>query len=236
MPRAMRLVAPALRRVGDELLVPHVDLGEVGEPALGERAQEVQARGRLVVGLQHARRVGHAGGGVRRVVVDHVAAERRQLDAVHHLGVAGARLGELAGRARQLDHRQGGAVGEHRRHLQHDLEVVADARRREVAEALGAVARVQQEAAPRGDLGQGAAQLARLAGEHERRHGPELRRDRVDGGGVRPVRLLVGRQAAPGVGGPLRACLCRGVHVSRVAFVRVGVAVRQACARRPGAP
>ena len=58
------LVAAPLGGAGDELLVPQVDLREVGEPALGEGAQEIEPRGGLVVGLQHARRVGHSRGGV----------------------------------------------------------------------------------------------------------------------------------------------------------------------------
>ena len=50
------LVAPALLRAGDELLVPGVHLGQVGEAALRERAQQVERRDRLVVRLHHAAR------------------------------------------------------------------------------------------------------------------------------------------------------------------------------------
>ena len=56
------LVPAALRRAGDELLVPQVHLGQVGEPALRERPQQVERRRRLVVALQHALGVGGAGG------------------------------------------------------------------------------------------------------------------------------------------------------------------------------
>ena len=52
-----RLVAPPLGRGRDELLVPQVHLGQVGEAALGERPQQVQRRGRLVVALHHPVRV-----------------------------------------------------------------------------------------------------------------------------------------------------------------------------------
>ena len=142
-------------------------------PALGEGAQEVQPGCGLVVRLHHPCRVGHPGGGVGDVVVDHVTAERRQLHAVHDLRGAGARLGELPGRARELHDRQRRAVGQHGRHLQHDLEVVADARRREVAEGLGAVAHVEQEPFTGGHAGQGLTQLTGLAGEHERRRGAD---------------------------------------------------------------
>ena len=58
------LVAPPLERARDELLVPRVHLREVGEAALGERAQEVERRDGLVVGLHHPLRIGHAGLGV----------------------------------------------------------------------------------------------------------------------------------------------------------------------------
>ena len=77
-----RLVAPPLERARDELLVPGVDLRQVGEAALRERAQEVERGDRLVVRL-------HEPLGVRRprlerrlVGVHGVTAERRQLDAV----------------------------------------------------------------------------------------------------------------------------------------------------------
>ena len=46
--------------------------------------------------------------------------------------------------------------------------------RREVVERLRAVAGLEQKRATRGDLGQGLAQSARLAREHERRHPAEL--------------------------------------------------------------
>ena len=54
------LVAAALGRARDELLVPLVHARDVGEAALRERAQQVERARRLVVGAQHALRVGHA--------------------------------------------------------------------------------------------------------------------------------------------------------------------------------
>ena len=99
------LVAAALRAGGDELLVPRVDPGEVGEAALGERPDQVQRRRRLVVRLHEPLGVGHPGGGVERRAVDDVAAERRQVDVALALGGAGAGLGELAGDAADLHDR-----------------------------------------------------------------------------------------------------------------------------------
>ncbi len=55
--RGDALVALALAGRGDELLVPQVHLGEVGEAALGERPQEVERRRRLLVRGHQARRV-----------------------------------------------------------------------------------------------------------------------------------------------------------------------------------
>src|SRR5205823_1387187 len=73
------LVAASLGAGGNELLVPHVDLVEVGEPTLGEGPQEVERRGRLVVGPQEPLGIGPPGGSVEVDVVDHVATERGQL-------------------------------------------------------------------------------------------------------------------------------------------------------------
>ena len=75
------LVAPALERARDELLVPGVHLGQVGEAALRERTQQVERRDRLVVRLDHPLGIGHARFGRRLVGVDGVPAERGQLDA-----------------------------------------------------------------------------------------------------------------------------------------------------------
>ena len=124
---------------------------EVGESALGERAQQVERRGGLVVAAHHALRIGTAGDGVEREVVDDVAEVRRQLDAVALLDRRRARLGELARDAADLQRRDAGAVRQHHRHLQDDLELVADVVGRELGERLRAVARVQQEALPSAD-------------------------------------------------------------------------------------
>ena len=120
------LVALALGAAGDELLGPRVHPAEVGEAALGERAQQVQRGGRLVVGLHQPLGVGDAGGLGGRVAVDDVAAEAGQLEVADLLGVAGARLGELAGDAADLHHRHAERVGEHDRHLQDDAQLLAD--------------------------------------------------------------------------------------------------------------
>ena len=142
---------------------------QVGVAALGEGADQVERRRRLVVGADHPLRVGDAR--FRREVhaVDHVAAVGRQGDAVDRLGVGGARLGELAGQPADLDHRHRRAEGQHHRHLQQHAEHVADVVGMKLGEALGAVAALQQERLALGDLRQQPLQPARLAGEHQRR-------------------------------------------------------------------
>ena len=148
------LVAQSLGAGGHELLVPHVDLAQVGEAALGERPQQVHGGRRLVVGGQQAGRVGHPGGGRGQRVVDHVAAERRDDRVADGLGGRRAGLGELPGDPAHLHHRHAGAVGQHDRHLQDDLELVADGVGGEPVERLGAVAGLEQERLAGGHLGE----------------------------------------------------------------------------------
>ncbi len=93
------------------------------------------------------------------------------------LGRRRPRLGELARDPPDLHDRQRGAVREHGRHLQEDLQLLADGDRREVIERLGAVARLEEEGPAVGHLGERRTKLARLAGEDERRHGREPSRD-----------------------------------------------------------
>ena len=130
---ATRSVALALGARGHELLVPLVDLGQVREAALGERPQQVQRGGRLVVGLHQPVGVGGPRRLVGRDVVDHVAPERRQLTPSIRLGARRAGLGELAGDAPHLDDRHAGRIREHDGHLQDDLELVADGVGREAS-------------------------------------------------------------------------------------------------------
>ena len=149
------VVALSLLRARDELLVPGVHLAEVGEAALREGTDEVQGRGGHVVALDHPLRVGPAGGGGRSVVVHHVAAEDRDLAVRGQLDRRRARLHELPGDPADLQHRKRGPVGEDGRHLQEDLQALADRDGREgraalgeageVVERLGAVAGLEQE-------------------------------------------------------------------------------------------
>ena len=192
------LVAAPFRRARDELLVPHVDAAEVGEAALRERADEVERRRRLVVALNHPRGIGHPRLFRRQLRIDHVPEEGLEPDAAHLLGRRRARLHELAGDPAHLDDRQLRPEGQHGRHLQQDLQLLADRDRGEVLERLGAVARLEQERAALGDVRERVAERAGLAGEDERRHSGELaegmlRRRRVGPGG-----LMARLEGAPG--------------------------------------
>ena len=191
--RRDHLVAAPLRRARDELLVPRVHLREVGEAALRERAQEVERRDGLVVALQHPLRVGHARLGARLVGVDDVAAEGGQLDAVDELRRRRARLRELPGDAPHLDDRQRRAVGEHGRHLQQDLQLLAD---RDRATRRGTTPRSRRPGAgrrgPRRPRRAPRA-AARLAREDERRQLPIRSPHRGGRSGVGPVGLLRAR-------------------------------------------
>ena len=196
------LVALALTAGGHELLHPRVDAGQVGEAALAEGPQQVQRGRRLVVRLHHALGLGHPGRGGGRGVVDDVAPEAGQLDVADALGGRRAGLGELAGDAADLHDGHAEGVGEHDRHLQDDLELLPDVHRRERLEALGAVARLQEEGPAVGHLAEGGGEVAGLAGEHERGIGGDLLEGALGGDLVGPRRLLRGGTVAPGRGRP----------------------------------
>jgi hypothetical protein len=195
-------VAAAGRAAGDELLVPGVDPVQVGEPALGEGAHQVQRGGRLVVGPADPLGVGAAAVRVGGQAVDDVAAEDGQLDAVDNLDRGRAGLGELARDPSHLDHGQARAVGEHGGHLQDDLQLVADDVGGEGVEGLGAVARLEQEAAALGHPGELAAQRPGLAREDQRGQGGQVGQHGLERDGVGPVGLLGGGQRSPAAGGP----------------------------------
>src|SRR5258708_8297865 len=107
---------------------------------MGQRAQQVERRGRLAIGLDLASRIGRARGRRELVAVDAVAAIAWQLNAIACLGRRCTGLGELARNAADLDHRQGRREGQYHRPLQEYAAEVADVLRAVLAKALGAVA------------------------------------------------------------------------------------------------
>ena len=204
MRSATLLVALGLRAVLDEAQHPAMGVLQIGVAAGGEGAQQVQRRRRLAIGLDLAARVGHARLGRELDVVDDVAAIARQRDAVDRLDVGGARLGELAGDAADLHDRRGGGEGHHHRHLQEDAEEVADIVGRMLGEALGAIAALQQERLARRGLAERPLELARLAGEDQRRIAGELALDLGQRRAVAIDRRLLDR---------LRSASCPGSNV-----------------------
>ena len=192
-----RLVALAFGGARGELLVPHLHLRQVGEAALREGAEQVERDGRLVVGAHHALGVGDPRLGRRLVAVDHVAEEGRELDVADALGGSRARLCELAGDPPHLHEWQRRAVDQHDRHLEQDLQLLADRDRREVVEGLGAVARLEEEGAAGADLGERGLEITRLAGEDERRQRLQLRERGFGPRLVRPLGLVPRGAAAP---------------------------------------
>ena len=157
-----------------------------------------------MVSLEHPLGVVGAGLDRRLLTVHHVTAKRRQLDAVDQFGGRRARLDELAGDAPQLDDRQHGAVGQHGGHLQDDLELLPDADGGEVVEGLRAVAGLEHERAPGGDLGQRLAQQAGLPGEDERRQRAQPCAGGIDSGRVQPLGLMERPALPPKAGCPGR--------------------------------
>ena len=191
------LVTLDLRRILDEAEHPAVRIFEIGIAAGGKGADEVQGRRRLPIGLDLAARIGRAGRRRKFDVVDDVAAIARQFDAILLFGRTGARLGELPGDAADLDDRQGRGKGDHHRHLQEDAEEVADIVGRMFGEGFGAIAALQQESFAERDLAERAFELARFAGEDERRKAGELALDFGERSLIRIDRHLLDRLCPP---------------------------------------
>ena len=202
------LVAVPGRAVLDEAEIPPMHMLEIGVAALREGAQQVERCRRLPIGHQHAMRIGNARGLGELDAVDDVAAIARQLLAVLRLGRRRARLGELAGDAADLHHRRAAGIGQHHRHLQEHAEEIADGVGAMLGEALGAIAALQQKRLARGDPGELGLQLARLAGEHQRREGRKLLLDVVERGPVGINRDLLDRPRAPAVWAPTGCHSC----------------------------
>lgn len=132
---------------------------QVGKPALGEGAQQVEGGGGLVVRLQQAFRVRYAAFFIETDAVDDIATVGRQCHAVDGLVVSRARLGELSGHAPDLDHRAAGRESHDNGHLQQHLEGVADFRSGKLGETFGAIAALQQKRSSLGHFGELTAQF-----------------------------------------------------------------------------
>mmetsp|Transcript_9099 Transcript_9099/g.37231 ORF Transcript_9099/g.37231 Transcript_9099/m.37231 type:complete len:538 (+) Transcript_9099:2377-3990(+) len=224
--------ALALLRVAHEVELPVLHSQQAGVAAAGEGAEQVERGGALVVRAHEPLGVGHARLGRVLGAVDDVAAVRRQLHAVHHLGVRGARLGELPRHAPHLDHGRGGAVHEHDAHLQDDAEEVADAIGGEVVKRLGTVAAEEHEAVALGGRRQPLLQPSHLACEHERRHALQLLHHALNRRAVGVVGLLQDGPLAPAVAVPVGQML--RVRLPRHARQGLAVARRRSARARRG--
>ena len=191
------LVAAALRARRHELLGPGVHAVEGGEPALGERPQQVQRRGRLMVGLHEAVGRGDPGRGGGRRVVHAVAAEHGDLVVADQLGERRPGLGELTGDPADLHDRHPHRVHEDDRHLEDHAQLLTDVVGGEVLEALGAVACLEQERVAGRDLRQPGLQRTRLPGEHQRRKSLDLLECPLEVAVVGPLGLLPGGMVVP---------------------------------------
>ena len=196
-------IARAVGVVGGKPQRPAMDVIEVRIAAAGKGAQQVQRRGRLVIGLQQSLRIRDALGGRKAHAVDDVAAIAGQFDAIDHLDRGRAWLGELAGDTADLHHRLAPRKGQHDRHLQDQPEGIADIVGRELLEALCTVAALQQEGIARLDLGQAIGQAPRLAGKYQRRQGAQFVLDVGQGARVGVVhRHLHDGLCSPAIGCP----------------------------------
>ena len=84
-------------------------------------------------------------------------------------------------------------------------------------EALGAIAALQQEGFARLNLGERLLELARLAGEHQRREAGDLPLDVAERGEIRIDGRLLDRLLAPGVRGPE---VGSHIHLQQITRVR----------------
>ena len=196
------LIAFGLRAVVDEAEHPAMGVLEIGVAAGRERPEQVQGRRRLAIGFQLPPRIGLARLRGELDVVDNIAAISRQRDAIDGLEVRGARLGKLARDATDLDDRRSGGERHDHRHLQEDPKEIADIVGRMLAEALGAIPALQQERASAGRLAQCLLQLARFAGEHQRRIAGKLALGVGERRAVPVGRRLGDRLRAPTLRGP----------------------------------
>ena len=97
------------------------------------------------------------------VAVDGVTPVRRQRLVPAGLGVLRPRLGVLTGDAADLDDRNLRGIGHHYGHGQLDEQLALDVGSRDGGEGLGAVAALQQERLPVGDVSHLVAEVVTLA-------------------------------------------------------------------------
>jgi len=183
-------------------------------PARRKRAQQVERRRGLAIGLQHPHRIRRTRRRLERHRVDDVAAIAREFEAVLLFGRLRTRLRELTGNAPDFHDRARGGECQHHCHLQQHAESVANVVRMKFGEALGAITTLQQERASLRHVAQGTLQIARFTCKNERRKGLELVLDGREACGVGIIRHLPDGHVAPRRRGPVGG-FCRLAHRSR---------------------
>ena len=143
---------------------------QIGKATLRKGTQQVQCRGRLLIDTKKAFRIRNALAGREAHGVDHVATVTRQFDPVNRLCRSGAGFCKLPGYTTDFDDGHGGSKRQNNRHLENDLEGIADVVGGKFGEAFGAVAALKKKGASLGDLAKLAFQALCFSGEHKRRH------------------------------------------------------------------
>ena len=110
-----------------------------------------------------------------------------------HLHGIRAGLEVLTGDTAHLDHGQGCGVGQHNRHLQDRLEPSPNRIRRVGREGFGTVATGQDEGFAAARLAEVIGENVAFPGENKRRLRSQLREHLLQGGSIRPGRLLNSR-------------------------------------------
>ena len=118
------------RGLADEIEIPVLRVMQIREPAVDQRANEVQRQRRALVGAQHELRIGLAIGERERTAIDQVAPVARQRLAVAGFEIGAARLRVLAGHAADANDRLLQSHEHDERHLQQDLDLLHDVFRR----------------------------------------------------------------------------------------------------------
>ena len=191
------LIGVLQRRLVHEPQIPVLRMVQIREPALDQRAHEVQGqRGALVAAQQQL--------GVRRTrlggefrTIDQVSAIARQRDPAARLGVRRAGLGVLTGHAPDADDGFLQSVQQHETHLQQDLELLGDGVRFAIGKRFRTVTALQQKRLPALGGGEAPAQRLDLPGDHDRRQPRDVRHNPLECARIRIHRLLLGRPRLP---------------------------------------
>ncbi len=198
------LVLGRQRRVAHPAQVPVFWMVQVGETAVDQRAHEIHRHRRTRMRLDHPARIRDPRLRGELRPVDQIAAVAGQRGPIAGLVVGRTWLGVLAGEPSHPHHRQAQAMHQHQAHLQQDLQPVGDESRFAVAETLGAVTTLQQEAFAFLCLGQLLLQREDFPRRHQRRQLPKFGQRRRELRGVGIGRHLHRRPFAPTVGRPVR--------------------------------